>query len=265
MIERIIAGAVLGGAGCALAGHLLVNLRLPFLAVCLSHAAMAGAIMGHLLGIPILLPAFVASMIAAILLGPLSDLTGADVNVVAAILFALSLGLAFLGIGLVPGPKSEVLNLLWGSVLLVRARDLAWMAAALLTTILFLLLFYKEIKAIQFDRRLAILSGIHGHMLYYVLLMVAGGVITVNLHAIGGLMLFSLLVNPAAATMQFRLRFGPSLALSTALGVVSALAGLAASFWLDWPAGASILVASSLIFIASVTVAGARARLRPAE
>ena len=71
VLPRILLGAVLGGAGCALVGYLLVNLRLPFLAVCLSHAAMAGAILGYLLGQPVLATAFAGSILAALVLGPI--------------------------------------------------------------------------------------------------------------------------------------------------------------------------------------------------
>ena len=54
LLYKILLGAVLGGSGCALVGFLMVNLRLPFLAVCLSHAALAGAVLGHLFGIAVL-------------------------------------------------------------------------------------------------------------------------------------------------------------------------------------------------------------------
>ena len=260
LLYKILLGALLGGSGCALVGFLMVNLRLPFLAVCLSHAALAGAVLGHLFGLPTLPAAFGAAMLAALILGPLSDATDADPNMAMAILFSVSLGLAFLGIGLTPGPKSEVLSLIWGSILLVRWRDVLWMGIALGVAILVIWGFFKEFKAILFDRRLAGLSGIRTHLLFYGLLVVTGGVITVNLYTIGGLMLFSLLVNPAAAALQLGLRFGLALPVSVLFGVLSAVTGLAVSFFLGWPAGASIVVVSSLIFLSAVVFRIARGR-----
>lgn len=251
-LGRILLGAVLGGAGCALVGFLLVTLRLPFLAVCLSHAAMAGAVLGHLVGFPPLLLAFAAALLAAVILGPLSDSTGADLNTVMAILFTFSLGLTFLGIGLTPGSKSEVLSLLWGSILLQRREDLILTAFALLAAVVVVWVFYKEFKAILFDRRLAAASGIRARLLFYLLLALTGGVIAVNLYTIGGLMLFSLLVNPAASALQFGLRFRHALYLSVLFGILSAAGGLSISYVLSWPAGASIVVFSSLVFVGSV-------------
>jgi manganese/iron transport system permease protein len=255
---KVLLGAVLGGAGCALVGFLLVTLRVPFLAVCLSHAAMAGAVLGHLTGLPPLPLAFAGSLLAAAVLGPLSDSTRADPNTVMAILFTAFLGLTFLGIGLAHGPKSELLSLLWGSILLVRWSDLIGMGVATAVGAAAVLLFYKEFKAILFDRHLAALSGLRAHALFYLLLVIAGGVITVNLYAVGGLMLFSLLVNPAAAALQLGCRFSRALLLSVGIGIFSAAAGLAVSFFLGWPAGASIVIVSSLVFVAAAAFRIAR-------
>lgn len=254
ILYKIFLGAVLGGSGCALVGFLMVNLRLPFLAVCLSHAALAGASLGFLFGLPVLPAAFAGSLAAALVLGPLSDATGADPNTTMAILFTVSLGVAFLGLGLIPGPKSEVLSLIWGSILLVGWRDIYWMGVVLAVAALVIGGFYKEYKAILFDRHLAALSGIRTSIFYYGLLVVAGGVITVNLYTVGGLMLFSLLINPSAAALQLGLRFGPALFLSICLGVLSAAAGLGVSYALGWPAGASIVIVSSLVLLGAVVI-----------
>jgi manganese/iron transport system permease protein len=260
ILAKVLLGALLGGSGCALVGFLLVQLRVPFLAVCLSHAAMAGAVLGHLLGVPALPLAFAASMLAAAILGPLSDSSRADPNTLMAILFTAFMGLTFLGIGLTRGPKSELLSLLWGSILLVRWRDLFWMGVATFAASLAVFCFYKEFKAILFDRRLAAFSGIQAGLLFYLLLVIAGAVITVNLYAVGGLMLFSLLVNPAAAALQLGLRFSHTLFFSIGFGVVSAAAGLGVSYLLGWPAGASIVIVSSLVFVGAVLFRSLRGR-----
>lgn len=259
-LVKILLGGVLGGAGCALVGFFLVNLQLPFLSVCLSHAAMAGAVAASLMGWPPLPSAFAGALLAALLLGPISDATRASINTVTAILFTFSMGLVFLGIGLMPGPKSEILSLIWGSILLIRRQDVVGMGAAFLAAVLVVGLFYKEFKAILFNRRLAAASGIRANLLFYVLLVVTGGVITVNLYTIGGLMLFSLLVNPAAAALQLGVRFRWAMLLSMLFGIVATACGLWISFALGWPAGASIVIVSSLLFVASVIIRVLRRR-----
>ncbi len=245
---------LLGGAGCGLAGFLLVSLNLPFMGVCLAHAALAGAVLAYALGTPVLPTALVASLATAALIGPLADKTRTQANTIMSILFSLTLGLAFLGIGLLKNQRSEVMGLMWGNLLLVRWADLIPLAAAWLVPLCLLILFAKEAKAVLFDRELARISGIHASALYYLMIALCGFTVTVNLNIVGGLMLYSLITNPAVAALQLARGYRAVILLSMLLGALSAVGGLAVSFLLDWPAGASIVLVSSLIYVLSLLI-----------
>ena len=71
-------------------------------------------------------------------------------------------------------------------------------------------------------------------------------------------MLYSLLVNPAAAARQLTDRFSRALALTVLLAAGSAAGGLALAMGLDWPAGASIVLVSSGMFAAAAIVRAQR-------
>ena len=251
--REILLAAVLGGGGCSLVGFYLTNLKVPFLGVCLSHAALAGAILATLVSLPILPVAYVCAILVSFLVGNVAERARVDLNVSMGILFSLMMGLAFIGISLSPGPRTEALSLIWGSLLFVSPNDLMLMALTFLVAILFSILFAKELKAILFGRELAQASGIREGLVYYILLLVAGAVVTVNLEAIGGLMLYSLLVTPAATASKLSERYRTTLALTVATGIVASLLGLLFSYLLDLPAGASIVVVVSCLFgLASV-------------
>ncbi len=252
----IVIAAVVGGAGCSLVGYYLSNLRLPFMGVCLSHAAMAGAVFASLLEVSIWPVAFACSVAVAFLVGYVAEHMEVELNVSMGILFSFIMGLAFLGIGLAEGPKTEVLGLIWGSVLLVSRRHVIWTAAATVLACIFAVLFGKELKAVLFSRAVAASSGIREGLVYYMLLLVSGLVITVNLESVGGLMLFSLLVAPPAAACRVSRGYRTSLVLSVFFGAVASLGGLGISWVLDTPTGASIVVVSSAIF--ALSALGAR-------
>lgn len=254
----IVAAAALGGAGCGLAGYFLSNLRLPFMGVCLSHAALAGAVFANLLGLPMWPVAFGTAVTVSFLVGYVAERTRLDLNVSMGILFSLFMGIAFVGIGLTKGPKTEVLGLIWGSVLLVSTRDVLRIGGATLIAGLFSLAFGKELKAVLFSRAIAASSGIREGLVYYLLLVVSGLVITVNLEAVGGLMLFSLLVAPPAAACRLSERYWRSLGLSVLLGAAAALGGLTVSYACNAPTGASIVLVAAAIFAASALAARRR-------
>ncbi|MDD3178760.1 MAG: metal ABC transporter permease [Opitutaceae bacterium] len=247
--------ALLGGACCGLAGFYLVALNLPFLGICLAHAAMAGGVFAIALGLPPLPCAVVAALLVAAVLGPVADRARMAVNTLSGILFSLTLGLSFLGIGLMGTARSEVLALLWGSLLLLRWWDIGALVAVLAAGLVLAAIFSKEIKAVLFDRRLAWMNGVPASAIFYGLLIWCGLAVTVNLQAVGGLMLYSLVVNPAAAARQLTERYDAALGWTVAFAVASACGGLGLSLAAGWPTGASIVIISSALF---AVAAGAR-------
>ena len=254
--------AVLGGAGCGLAGFYLVALNLPFLGICLAHAALAGAVLGIALGWPPLPCAMAAAMLVAAVLGPVADRVRVAINTLSGILFSFTLGLAFLGIGLMGTARSEVLGLLWGSLLLLRWADVAALAVVLAAGVGLSAVFAKEVKAVLFDRRLAWMSGVPASAVFYGLLLWCGLAVTVNLQAVGSLMLYSLVVNPAAAARQITGRYDAALGWTVALAVASACGGLGLSLTAGWPAGASIVMVSSALFALAVAARLVRRQIR---
>jgi len=258
MMWQIILAAVLGGSACSLVGFFLFNLSLPFMGVCLSHAALAGAVLAQLLGLPMLPTAFCVSLATAVMIGPIADRAGVDPNVSMGMLFSLMMAVAFVCIGLMPGPKSDALGLIWGSILFVRKSELVLMAGVLALVVAFVVIFGKELRAVLFDRRIAASCGIREGLVYYVLLAVSGAAVTINLQTVGGLMLFSLLVNPAAAATRLTHSYNGALVFSVIFGVLASLGGLMISYLLNAPAGASIVLVSCAMFFAAALVQKAR-------
>jgi len=246
--RNAVLASVLCGVGCSVLGVFIVSMRIPFIGVAMSHAAMAGAVFGLLLGLDPLWCGFALAVAASILIGPLAEGSGMDPNISLGIIFSVMMGIAFLGIGLAPEPKNEMLGLVWGSILLLAREDILRMAVVTASSLAVIILFYKEFKAVMFSRFLAAAVGIHERFVYYLLLILCGATVTVNLDTVGGLMLFSLIVNPAAAAYQFTYRMGRLFVLSALLGVTSAGSGILFSCFFNLPSGACVVIFSSAIF-----------------
>ncbi len=255
----ILAAALLGGGSAGLMGIFVVGLRMPFLAVASAHAALAGAVVGGLLGLPAGPSGFAGALGGALLLAFLVRDREIDPNVALGTLFSLMLGVAFLGIGLSPGPKSAALNLMWGSLLFVTAGQIAVMAALFAVLAGFLWVFRKELKLLLFSRRIAALLIPEG-LVFGALIVLEAGIITVNLEIVGGLLLYSLICNPAVAALKAARSYRSALALSGALGAASALGGFLAAWALDLPVGACIVIVSSVLVMAAMGASWWRGR-----
>jgi len=177
--------------------------------------------------------------------------TRIDSNVALAILFSLMLGVTFLGIGLIQGSRTEILGLLWGSILFVRTENLVVITAAAGALAVFAILFNKELKALLFSRSIASATGVHETFVYSLFLALSGVILAVNLPLIGGLMIFSLISNPAAAAYQLCRGHRAIVAVSEAFGVQSTAGGFFLSYFLNLPTGACIVLVSTLLFALS--------------
>ena len=251
-MQNAILTGVLGGIACSIIGVFVVLLHMPFIGVAMSHAAFAGAMLALWLGFNPLVGAFLMSLLAAAVVGPLADRGELNPDTSVGIIFSLMLGLSFLFIGLMPGTKSSALELLWGSILTKTRGDIILLAIVAVVIIGLVVLFFKEIQATVFNRDMALAVGIPATIILYGILFLTGATITATLRSIGGILIFSLILNPAAAAYQLTYNMKKMFLLSALFGVLSSLIGLMLSYYFDLPSGATIVVTSSLIFLMAV-------------
>ena len=251
-MQNALLSAFLGGIACSTIGVFVVLLHMPFIGVCMSHAAFAGALLGLWLGFNPLIGAFIFSLGAAAVVGPLADRGELNPETSVGVIFSLMLGLAFLFMGLMSGPKSAALELLWGSILTNTRGDIIVLGIVAVLVVGVIFIFYKEIQATVFQRDMARAVGIPATIMLYGILFLTGATITASFSSIGGLLIFSLILNPAAAAYQVTYSMKKMFLLSAVFGVLSGWIGLLISYLFDIPSGATIVITSSVIFMLAV-------------
>jgi len=250
-IQRAIVACVLCGASCALLSVFVVLMKMPLIGVSMSHAAFAGAVLGMLMGFNPFFSGLVFCLVVAAALGPLSDRVEIAPENVLGIVFSFLMGIAFLGMGVLTQTKAGALNLMWGSILTLTFNDLAVLAVVTTVLSVFIILFFKEIRVVLFNRRLAQAGGVPERMIYYGLLFLTGAVVSSNLVTVGGLLIFALLVQPGATALQLTYDLKSFFCISVLAGIVACVLGLAMSYIFDIPSGASVVLMATLIFALS--------------
>ncbi len=256
----VMTAGLLAGGSSGLLSVYIVGMRIPFLGVCVAHAALAGAVYGALAGLEgtaLLLPALAAAVVTAVALG-LADpqRLRMDSNVVLGLLFSVTMGLAFVGFGLfgvLGRSDNDVRGLLWGSLTFCGWKDAGLMLAASAALATYVTVFRKEMQAILFSRRDAAAAGILVTPVWTGFLVLTAAVMTVNFQTVGGLMIYSLITNPAAAAFQLARGGAKVTWLAVLLGAASGLGGFLISALTDLPSGAVIvLVSAGLVLLAAV-------------
>lgn len=250
-IQRAVLACILCGASCSVLSVFVVLMKMPLIGVSMSHAAFAGAVLGMLLGVNPVLSGFIVCLLAAGILGPLSDRADMEPENILGIMFSFLMGLAFLGMGIITKTKADALNLMWGNLLTLSGRDIIILMIVTLLIVLFVAAFFKELRLVLFNRRLARASGVPERVLYYVILFLAGAVVSSNLTTVGGLLIFALLVQPGATALQLTYNLKYFFIISAASGIGACISGLAISCVFDLSSGAAVVIMATAIFAAA--------------
>ncbi len=253
MVLTWVIAAALSGASIGILGSWVVGMRMPFLGIAMAHAALAGGVIGALFDVTPELTAFIATLLTGFCVGLLnSSSVNADHSVsdrISSIVLTLTMGIAFLCIGIDRGELSSMLGLLWGNILFITNIDIIFMAIA---AALLMWMWWRDgtrLDALAFSPRMARSSGICDRRLTVGFLVIASVIIAVNLRTIGGLLLYALLVNPAAAAYCHARTMRQARLYALAAGLASSLGGFAISWKFDLPTGACICLTSVAIYI----------------
>lgn len=250
-VQNALWACIFGGGGLSLIGVFITLMEMPFLGISMSHSAFLGGIIGLLLGFNPLAGAFLICALSGLVIGPLADKTDSSTNNMLAIIFTATMGIAFLLLSFIPGPKSEALNLIWGSILTISRTEIIILSFIVTASVLLILIFYKELSAVLFHREIAASCGIPEKTFSYAIIFISGMIISASLDIVGGLLLFSLLVNPASAANQLSYNLKFLFILSAVFGIISCLGGLVLSYFFNIPTGAVVVLVSTLIYLLS--------------
>ena len=254
--------AILAGYVCSTIGVFVVRLNLASIGYCMSHAAFAGAALGILLQIDPLITAILFSFGTAFIIGPLVEKARLESNVVIAFLFSIMIALAFIFLNYIPGTaaRGTALRILWGSIFEISLNDLLLLTflSFILTT--FIILFYKELLAIMFHRKLAEAAGINTKLFYFTVLFLTGFAVSISLRLVGGLLIYALIINPTSTSYQFFYDFKKIIITSPLIGITSCIIGYLLSLTTDFPLGASIVIITALSFATAILISPKRRR-----
>lgn len=252
MRHALIAGLAVA-AVCAVIGVFIVQRGLAFLGDGLAHAAFGGIAIGLYLGASVESAVWIAiPFTAAIALGigyvlRRSQLRG-DVATGVFFSFSFALGVLFLGLRRATDRPVEVEKLLFGSMLAVTPEVLYVVVGVALITLVITLLLWSRLAYAIFDPELARLSGVPVAVLEYLLLAQTAVVVVVSVKTVGVVLVSSFVVIPAATARLVARTLARATALAIGIGVVGTLVGLIASYHLDTPSAATIILIHSAGF-----------------
>ncbi len=259
-MKNALFASLIVGIICSLAGVVVILKGLSFMGGGIAHASFAGVMLALLIGSDPFLFSLAFSVIAALLIGYTGRKGGFKLDTPIGIMYSFTMALAILFIGLMKRYDARVMNFLFGSVLSVSPKDLWLLLINGVIMILFFSFFYKELKFTIFDEELASVSGIPSAFISYLFLTLLALTISTSLKSVGVILVFAMIVTPAAAAYELTHRFGVMVIFSVLFGIIASVSGLFISYYLNVPSGATIVLVITFIFIITMVVSPKRRR-----
>jgi zinc/manganese transport system permease protein len=251
MVNALEAGTAVAVSAGAI-GWFMVLRRQTFAGHTLAVVAFPGAAGAALAGIPLGFGYFGACAVGALALAGISADRGGSLSRESAAtgtVQAFGLGLGFLFVGLYHGLLNGVSALLFGTFLGVSNGQVLTLAVAAVATLALLALAGRPLLFASIDGNVAQAAGVPVRALSFGFLLVLGFAVAATSQITGALLVFSLLVAPAAAAQRLTARTLRGLLLSVAIGLVVTWLGLALAFFSIYPAGFYITSLAFAVYV----------------
>jgi zinc/manganese transport system permease protein len=265
-IVALVAGAV---------GYFMVLRGESFAGHSLANIGFAGAAGAALLGAPVVVGLMSFGALGALGMGALRDRVSqsrARNDVAVGAILALALGLGVLFERLSSAKAASIYAILFGSPLGVADADLRALALTAAVTVLVIALIARPLLFASLDPVVAAARGAPVRLLSYGFLLLLALAVAQATQVVGALLIFALLVAPAATAQRLSARVGRGVALSVGVALLITWSSLVAAYLSSFPVGFFITtfalggyLAARLAQMAAGSVSRARAQTRRSQ
>ena len=151
----------------------------------------------------------------------------------------MAIGIIF--IFMTPGYTPGLTEFLFGNILTITRMDIFIFAAFAALLIFYTVLQYKTIVYTAFDADFAHTRGIKTRLVNYIMTFFVATAVVLTIRLVGIMLLISILSLPQMIAELFCHKFRNIVWLSGAINLFCGIGGLLLSYWLDVPAGATIV------------------------
>lgn len=266
----ILLTACLTGIACGPIGCFLVLRRLVMMGDAISHAVLPGIVVGYLLtGVRdpfiMLAGALGVGIITAWLTGIVHHVgqvdEGASMGVVFTLLFAIGVILVSAYTGQVDLDADcvlygEIAYVTWDTFQ-IGSTDMGpravWMLGGIVAmNVIFIVMFYKQLKICAFDPELASSLGIPTGVFHYLLMTMTAMTVVAAFESVGAILVVAMLAVPAATAYLLTCHLWFMLILSAVIGCLSGLLGYGLAALFDSSISGAMAVAAGILFLLAI-------------
>lgn len=257
MLEFLLP-SILAGLGIALIagplGSFVVWRKMAYFGDTLAHASLMGLALGFLLEINLYLALLICCLMLAVLLVTLQKQKLVATDTLLGILAHSALSLGLVAVSFLDNVRVDLMSYLFGDLLAVSPTDLVFIYGGAAAVALVLAIFWRPLLSTTVNEDLAAVDGINIDLMRLVLMLMVGIVIAVGMKFVGALIMTSLLIIPAATARKVAQTPEQMAFIASGIGSLAVLGGLSLSWFYDTPAGPSVVITATAMFMLSQMV-----------
>jgi zinc transport system permease protein len=251
MIRAFVSGAIIA-ALASLLGLFVVVRRYSMLSDSLAHISLLGVALGFLFSVSTTWSALTVVLAASWLIEYLRRNHNIYSDSILSIFLSGSLAIAIIIVSLSNSFNTSLFDYLFGSIVAVSDEDIVAISTFGALSILLVANYYKKLLFMALDEEVAHASGINIKWLNYLLVSLVAITIGLSIKIVGALLIGALMVIPVITAIQFGKSFFITGILAVFISVFSVILGLTISYYVSLPSGATIVVVTLALFVASL-------------
>ena len=229
-------------------GLLLIMRKQSLMADTLAHISLAGVAFGYLLNVEPTITTILFVAAAAVILEYLRVVYANYSDISVAMMMSGGMALALLLLNQVDS-ASSINSYLFGSIITVSPLQLTILIGLAIIIVAAYIFFKRPLYLISFDEDTAFTAGLPVRLISIIFSIVTGMAIALIMPIAGSLLVSAIIVMPAAIALRLMKNFDGVIALGVVIAMVGMFSGLATSYYLDTPPGATIVAIFVLLFI----------------
>ncbi|MFP9228385.1 zinc ABC transporter permease subunit ZnuB [Pectobacterium cacticida] len=255
MIELLFPGW-LAGVFLAIAagplGSFVVWRRMSYFGDTLAHASLLGVAFGLLLNINLFAAVIAVTLMLALGLVWLERRPYLAIDTLLGIMAHSALSLGLVVVSLMNNVRVDLMAYLFGDLLSVTTEDLWIIGGGVIAVVITICWHWRALLSMTISPELAHVDGVKLSRSKLLLMLTTALTIGIAMKFVGALIITSLLIIPAACARRFARTPEQMASMAIIIGIIAVTGGLALSASYNTPAGPSVVLCASLLFIISL-------------
>jgi ABC-type Mn2+/Zn2+ transport system permease subunit len=247
MVQALIAG-VLAVITTSLIGTWVVLRGLSFMGDAMAHGVLPGIALAFIWDFDLTIGAAMSALVMIAGIEYVHRKARLSEDTAIGLLFVGMLAFGVIIMSRAPSFSGSLTGFLFGNILAVDRADLVVQGVAAAVTALAVVLFYRPFLVLSFNEDKAEVLGLRPRIAHSVMLALLTLAIVTSFRVVGNLLVFGLLVAPAATASLLVRRVPTMMVTAVIVGMATVVGGLLLTWYADTAAGASIAGASVAVF-----------------